>query len=98
VADEVLKKKENRRYSIYNINLRVISVVNEESFLFIEIVDGKSISVERIAPKATNKCNHRTEASVGRVHKRLYSASIPTIQKLIFLILNSICFIYHYKI
>jgi hypothetical protein len=96
VADEVLKKKENRRYSIYNINLRVISVVNEESFLFIEIVDGKSINVERIAPKATNKCNHRTEANDGRVHRRLYSASIPIKTKNFYKYFNFT--LYHYKI
>ncbi len=53
-------------------------VVNKFSFLF-EIVDGNNINVERIAPKATNKCNHRTEANDGRDHKRLYSVSIPTI-------------------
>ncbi len=40
------------------------------SFLF-EKVDGKSITVERIAPKATNKCNHRIDANDELAHKRL---------------------------
>jgi hypothetical protein len=54
-----------------NLNIRVITFVNKESFLFDEIADGNSINVERIAPKATNKCNHRTDVNDGRVHKRL---------------------------
>lgn len=49
--------------------LRVTTVVNEASLLF-EIVDGRSIDVETIAPKATNKCSHRIEANEDRVNNR----------------------------
>jgi len=47
------------------------------SFLF-DIVDGKIIKVDRIAPSAINKCSHRIDVNDGRVHKRLYNVSIPT--------------------
>lgn len=54
-----------------------VIVVVKISFLF-DIVDGKIIKVDRIAPSAINKCNHRIDVNDGRVHKRLYNVSIPT--------------------
>jgi hypothetical protein len=42
----------------------VIFIVNEIS-LSLEIVDGININVERIAPKAINKCNQRIDNADG---------------------------------
>ena len=64
------------RVSFRDNRLPVIAVLDKISFPF-PIVDGKSINVERIAPKATKRCNQRTDANDGRVHKRLYNVSIP---------------------
>jgi hypothetical protein len=75
------EKKKTLKISFHlSNNLREIDVVVKISFL-IEYADGNSINVEIIAPNATNKCNHRTDANDGRVHKRLYSVSIPTINR-----------------
>jgi hypothetical protein len=43
--------------------------VVDEILLSLEIVDGSNINVERIAPKATNKYNHRIVDTDGRIHK-----------------------------
>ncbi len=74
----IVSEREKRLKIYFNLSnkIRGIAVVNKVSFL-VENVDGNSINVERIAPNATNKCNHRTDANDGRVHKRLYSVSIP---------------------
>ena len=50
--------------------IRVAAVVDEDSFGLTRF-EGTSIKIERIAPTATSKCSHRTDASDGRVHRRL---------------------------
>ena len=72
-------------------NLRGIEVVVRISFL-VEYAHGNNINVEIIAPTAINKCNHRTDANDGRVHKRLYNVSIPTINLFIYLLFRCLFF------
>jgi hypothetical protein len=61
-------------------NLRGIDVVVVVKISFlVEYAHGNNINVEIIAPNAINKCNHRTDANDGRVHRRLYNVSIPVI-------------------
>ena len=62
--------KQKLLFSQFNQHIRVLFIVNEIS-LSLEIVDGININVERIAPKAINKCNQRIDIADGRAHKRL---------------------------